>query len=169
MTRTLLILRHAKSDWSVNVCDFDRPLKKRGKQSAEKIGNWLIEQHIFPDYIVSSSAKRASQTIKRVVNHAGMDPTLIRYQEKIYLAELPDLLKILDDIPDQAETVMLVGHNPGMDELLEYNRMPGSEVLHRIRPLQYFDEYLLNGYYPLLSLFNHPGEDNFLTRYLRKE
>lgn len=120
MTRTLLILRHAKSDWSVDACDFDRPLKKRGKQSAEKIGNWLIEQHIFPDYIVSSPAKRASQTIKRVVNHAGMDPTLILYQEKIYLAELPDLLEILTDIPDQAEIVLLVGHNPGMDELLEY-------------------------------------------------
>ena len=118
--KTILLLRHAKSDWSVDVCDYDRPLKKRGKQSAEKIGNWLVGQHLFPDYILSSPAKRASQTIKRVVEQAEMDLELICYQEKIYLAELPDLLKTLANIPDQAERVLLVGHNPGMDELLEY-------------------------------------------------
>lgn len=120
MTRTLLILRHAKSDWSVDADDFDRPLKKRGKQSADQVGQWLAKQRIFPDYIVSSPAKRAFQTIKRVIKQAETDPSLIRTNKKIYLAELSDLLEVLSEIPGRAEQVMLVGHNPGMDELLEY-------------------------------------------------
>lgn len=120
MTRTLLILRHAKSDWGVDVDDFDRPLKKRGKHSADKVGQWLAEQHISPDCIVSSPAKRTMQTAKRVIKRAGINPARIRANKKIYLAELPDLLDALSEIPREAKLVLLVGHNPGVDELLEY-------------------------------------------------
>ncbi len=127
MTRELLILRHAKSDWSVAADDFDRPLKKRGKHNADQVGSWLFEQDILPDTIVSSPAKRTMQTVKRVAKQAGFDTVRINPNEKIYLADLSDLLEVLSGIPSSAENVMLVGHNPGMDELLEYLAGPVSD------------------------------------------
>lgn len=125
--RELLILRHAKSDWSVAADDFDRPLKKRGRHNAGQVGDWLVEQKIFPDVIVSSPAKRAMQTVRRVAKAAGFDPVRITPNEKIYLADLPDLLDALSEVPGSADKVMLVGHNPGMDELLEYLAGPVSD------------------------------------------
>lgn len=127
MMRTLLILRHAKSDWSVDVDDFDRPLKKRGRHSADQVGLWLVEQQITPDYIISSPAKRTMQTIKRVAKQGGFEPISIHTNEKVYLADLTDLLETLAEVPDQAQTVVLVGHNPGMDQLLEYLAGPVSD------------------------------------------
>lgn len=120
-SRRLILLRHAKSSWQHEVeSDFDRPLAKRGKQDAIKAGLWLKHQKLIPDLILSSPAKRARKTILKVCGELNFDTDDIRWIPEIYDASLNDLLKILKSCPDQAETVMMVGHNPGLEYLLEY-------------------------------------------------
>ncbi|MDH3899733.1 MAG: histidine phosphatase family protein, partial [Gammaproteobacteria bacterium] len=113
--RTLLLLRHAKSDWSAGTNDdFSRPLSKRGRKDSPKMGTWMKRNGLIPDYIVSSPASRARQTTELVCDAAGFDPGIITWNADLYLADLQTLLEIAGNSPDPANTVMLVGHNPGM-------------------------------------------------------
>ncbi len=118
--RQLLLLRHAKSDWSNNLADFDRPLAARGWNNAEKMGLWLQQQSLMPDYIVSSPAKRAQQTVEVVTEPIAIKLSEIHFDASIYEAGLSDLIKVLKQIPSDAQQVLLVGHNPGFDQLLAY-------------------------------------------------
>ncbi len=119
--RHLLLLRHAKSSWTTDVeSDFDRPLAKRGKQDAEKVGSWLNHQKLIPDLILSSPAKRARKTILTACHQIPIDTDDIQWFPEIYDAGLTDLIKVLRTCPDMAQTVLMVGHNPGMEYLLEY-------------------------------------------------
>jgi phosphohistidine phosphatase len=120
MTRELLLLRHGKSDWSVGVDDFYRPLKDRGKRAAQRIGVSLAQQKLVPDLIVSSPAERALVTAEKTCKAMGNGAQDIQKEERIYEAGLSDLLKVLADCPADAGRVMLVGHNPGLEELLEW-------------------------------------------------
>lgn len=120
MNRQLLVLRHGKSDWDVDVSDFDRPLKKRGKKAAQRMGAWLREQNLVPDYIVSSPAERAKNTAVILAKVMGLTAKQINYDSRIYAAVLSDLKAVLSDCPAKARRVMLVGHNPGLEELLIY-------------------------------------------------
>lgn len=124
--RELLILRHAKSAWdSPAATDFERPLNGRGKRDAPRIGTWLLAQGLQPDHVVASPARRARQTVRRVCRALGRDPASVDWQPRIYLASLPTLLTVLADCPVAARRVLLVGHNPGLEELLEYLGGPG--------------------------------------------
>ena len=118
MNRQLLILRHGKSDWGVNVNDFDRPLKKRGKKSAESMGFWLLQKDLVPDYVVSSPAERASNTTERLCEAMELTDQQIHYDSRIYEAYTHDLIAVLADGPANAERILLVGHNPGLEQLL---------------------------------------------------
>ena len=119
--RELYILRHAKSDWDSGAeSDFDRPLAKRGKKDAPAMGKWMAKQHLKIDYITSSPAERAKQTIYAVVKELGIAKKEIHFTEQIYMANLESLLKILEKTPKEAKHVMLVGHNPGLDDLLQH-------------------------------------------------
>lgn len=121
MSRQLLILRHAKSDWnSTASSDFDRPLSKRGKSDAPRIGNYLKEHDLVPDYVVASPAKRARQTAMAVCEQMGIEQSDIHYVADLYLASLQDFIALLDGIDEQVQRLMLVSHNPGVDELLLY-------------------------------------------------
>ena len=120
MSRTLLLLRHGKSDWSTGVDDFDRPLKKRGVNSALKIGRWLNDNTLAPDYIITSPAKRAFQTARILAKCAGIRKKDIDKDEHIYLASPESLLYVLESLPEQAKRIMLVGHNPGLEQLLYF-------------------------------------------------
>ena len=128
MTRELLILRHAKSDWETNaLTDYDRPLASRGKQDAPRIGAWLRAQRLVPDHIVSSPAKRARQTAKRVAKVVGLPTESIDWDDNVYAASAGSLLGALSRCPKKAQRVLLVGHNPGLEDLLRYlcgNRVP---------------------------------------------
>lgn len=120
-THHLLILRHAKSSWQSNVAtDFERPLNNRGKRDAPRIGRWLIQQGLIPDYIVSSPAKRANKTVTKVCAELELDNAQIRWDSRIYEANIGDLLRVLSECPESAKTVMLVGHNPGLELLTDY-------------------------------------------------
>ena len=120
-SRTLLLLRHGKSDWNTGaVDDFSRPLSKRGRRDSERMGNWLAEHDLLPGHIACSPAVRANQTALLVCKGAGMDTGCITHDKRLYHAGPGDLLKIIDDMPNTAERQMLVGHNPGLEDLLLY-------------------------------------------------
>ena len=72
MSRTLILLRHGKSDWSTDADDFDRPLKKRGRNASSKAGKWLHEKMLVPDFVITSRAKRAVQTAELACKSMGI-------------------------------------------------------------------------------------------------
>lgn len=117
MTHELLLLRHAKSDWSIEMDDFSRPLKKRGRRAAKRIGRWLYEQRLKPDTILSSPATRALETAQRVCRQLDIDESTIVCDPRIYEASAQTLLDILTTGCYQRR-VLLVGHNPGLEDLL---------------------------------------------------
>ena len=120
MTRELLILRHGKSDWGTGLDDFSRPITDRGKRSAQRIGVWLAEQGLQPDTVVSSPAERAITTTQKALKAMGGDALGIERDRRIYAAGLASLLAVLADAPVAAGRVLIVGHNPGLEELLEH-------------------------------------------------
>ncbi|MEN8179756.1 MAG: histidine phosphatase family protein [Pseudomonadota bacterium] len=120
MARELLILRHGKSDWSEDADDFHRPLKDRGKRAAQRTGVWLEQQGLLPDYIISSPAVRALETARKISKAMGMDSRQIKQEQAIYAASLSELLGVLGNCPKKAGRVMIVGHNPGFENLLTH-------------------------------------------------
>lgn len=127
MFRQLLILRHAKSDWTSNArTDFERPLAKRGKKEAPRMGTWLRQQKLVPDYVVSSPARRAKQTTLKVYEALNIKDLQIHWDPRIYEATTEELLNVLADCPSHAKRVLLVGHNPGLESLLMY--LCGSNI-----------------------------------------
>ncbi len=117
MTHELLLLRHAKSDWSVEMEDFSRPLKKRGRRAAKEVGRWLHEQHLKPDTILCSPAARTVSTALRVCRQLDLDESAVIYEPRIYEAEALTLLELLKSL-GHGHRVLLVGHNPGLENLL---------------------------------------------------
>ena len=121
MRRELLILRHAKSDWKSDAAsDFDRPLAKRGKKDAPRIGAWLYREGLMPDAVVSSPAERARETTLKVCKSLDFNKKAIAWDDAIYESELADLLAVLARCPADAATVLLIGHNPGLEELVRH-------------------------------------------------
>ncbi len=116
--RQLLLLRHGKSSWNTDVTDFYRPLKNRGKEAAQQIGDWLHNEMLVPDLILSSSATRAIATANEVANMTGV--TEITEVDDIYQSTVEGLLRILSNIPEQHNRTLIVGHNPGLEGLLLY-------------------------------------------------
>jgi phosphohistidine phosphatase len=116
--KTLLLLRHAKSSRDDPALrDFDRPLNDRGKDDAKLIGRYLQNQQLILDGVISSPAKRARRTTEIFLKSAGvsLEPAL---DERIYEAGLPQLLTVVLEINPRYEVALLVGHNPGFEDLL---------------------------------------------------
>jgi len=120
MTRELMLLRHAKSDWPVDVDDIDRPITDPGKRGIQRLGVWLAQQSMQPDFVVSSPAERAWTTTEKTIKAMGRGIDEVARDERIYNADLASLLAVLSDVPDTAERTLLVGHNPGMEDLIDY-------------------------------------------------
>ena len=119
MRHELLILRHAKSSWdSSALTDFDRPLSSRGTRDATRLGKWLAAQSLLPDLALCSAAERARQTA--ILALSPMEDTRMDYRESLYLAGLATLVNSIREQADSFDQLMLVGHNPGMDQLLIY-------------------------------------------------
>jgi phosphohistidine phosphatase len=116
--KTLLLLRHAKSSWKdTDVRDFDRPLNQRGLKTAPAVGRLIRKRKLEPSLVLSSPAERARQTTQLVIEAARLK-TELRYDERIYEATGTRLFEIVAQIEDEANIAMLVGHNPGLEELL---------------------------------------------------
>lgn len=127
--KTLYLLRHAKSSWDDPALkDFDRPLNKRGLKAAPKLGAYMLKEKLRPDVVLSSPALRAKQTTTMVCEAAGLSG-LINFDERIYEASVQRLFEIVAGFDKGISTAMMVGHNPGFEELLaaltgESQRMP---------------------------------------------
>lgn len=121
-------MRHAKSDWNTDAkSDFERPLNKRGEKDAPIMGRWLKENGLVPEIIVSSPALRAKQTTLCVADCIDFSVNSIIWEDSIYNASMSDLLDVIIDYSHKAEIMLMTGHCPGMDYLVEY--------LSRERPL----------------------------------
>src|SRR5262245_62152719 len=117
--KTLLLLRHAKSSWKdSNIDDHERRLKKRGRKEARKVGHLIAAENMMPDTIVSSSARRCRQTADEVIHHSNYRGD-VRLTVELYDADVAKLREFTGKLSDQASRVMLVGHNPGLEEFLE--------------------------------------------------
>jgi phosphohistidine phosphatase len=97
--------------------DFDRPLNKRGKHAAPLMGEVMKQRKVDPDVVLSSPSKRTRQTAKLAFESADLEPD-IHFEDKIYLASLEQLIRIVCSIDKSADSAMIIGHNPGMSELL---------------------------------------------------
>lgn len=115
---TLVLLRHAKSDWSGNEADIDRPLAKRGRRQASEAGQWLATHVDRIDLAVVSTAKRARATWDLVSAELGARPRT-RHDEGAYAASVGELLDIIRGLGEELGTVVLLGHNPGLEGLAE--------------------------------------------------
>lgn len=116
--RTVIVVRHAKSDWSSGGPDEARPLAERGRRDAPEIGRWLAGRDAPVDLVVCSPATRARQTW--ALAGAALRPRPpVRYEARVYAAGDKDLRSVLEELPDEVRTVVLVGHNPALSELVE--------------------------------------------------
>ncbi len=116
--KTLLVLRHAKSSWKhPETSDHDRPLNKRGKRDAPRMGRLVAARGLRPDVIVSSTAKRARLTADEVARHAGYEGS-VHLDRHLYLASPDEIVDVLRDAGGSARRVMVVGHNPGLEDLV---------------------------------------------------
>lgn len=116
-TKDLLLLRHAKSSWDDPLLDdFDRPLAKRGRNAARRMGDWLAAQAVRPDLILCSPAKRTRETLDLIAPALGPDMTA-EFDRDLYLATADDLLRRLQQVDSNVGTVLVIGHNPGLQDL----------------------------------------------------
>jgi phosphohistidine phosphatase len=119
-TRTLLLLRHGKSDWDAGAGDdFSRPLARRGTRNSKHMGRWLAAQGLRPDRVIASPAARTLRTATLVCKALDLPPEQIVQDERVYLASAATLLDLLRALPSAVQTAMLVGHNPGLENLLD--------------------------------------------------
>ncbi|MFE1442541.1 SixA phosphatase family protein [Streptomyces sp. NPDC058739] len=115
--RRLVVLRHAKSAWPEGVPDHERPLAGRGRRDAPEAGRALAEADCVPDLAVCSTAVRARRTWE-LASAEWATPPPVRYDERVYAAEVPDLLTVARGTPPAVQTLLLIGHNPGLEELV---------------------------------------------------
>jgi phosphohistidine phosphatase len=117
--KTLLLLRHAKSSWNDSeIDDHERPLKKRGKKDARRIGRLLKEENLLPELVLSSSAKRCRGTAEEVIQHSGYRGET-RLTLRLYEADAAALRECLSQVEDSIQRVLVIGHNPGLEDLLK--------------------------------------------------
>lgn len=131
--KTLGIFRHAKSDWNdARLRDFDRPLNKRGRKGAAVMGKHIRDQAVGWQRVLASPAVRVTQTLELACEAAGETPP-ITWDRRIYLANSATLMDVLRDQDGDPVSIILVGHNPGLEDLI-FDLVPddGSSPLRDI-------------------------------------
>ena len=119
--KKLFVVRHAKSSWDFpDLDDFSRPLNKRGKKNAPEMGKRMAKQGIKPDAIISSSAKRALSTARRIATELGFPRNRIVKEDQFYHGSNQDVIEIIQHVNDNINTLMIFGHNPGLTDLVNY-------------------------------------------------
>lgn len=126
MSKELYIIRHAKSDWSFELRDFDRPLSSRGFADAPVMAARVRENHPHIGCLVSSPAKRAITTAQIFAEVLGVPIKDIQIADRIYEASVSDLLGVINGLDDSLSTVAMFGHNPGFSALASY--LSGSDI-----------------------------------------
>jgi phosphohistidine phosphatase len=132
--KRLLVLRHAKSSWADSSQeDWQRPLNERGRRDAPRAGEWLKKRALMPDAIITSDAVRARTTAQAVAAALGYPRDVITHPA-LYHAKPSDVFDVLHDAAGNAKTVLIVGHNPGLEELVhkltgEHHGMPTTALV----------------------------------------
>jgi phosphohistidine phosphatase len=130
--RRIIVLRHAKADWP-DVPDQERPLADRGRRDAPETGRWLGGTGLVPELALCSPAVRTRETWKLVAHELSTRPRT-SYDERLYEATPGDLVAVVQELPDEVATVLLVGHNPGLQGLTEVlSGEAEGEALARLR------------------------------------
>jgi phosphohistidine phosphatase len=138
--KTLLLMRHAKSSWKDDsLADYDRPLNKRGRRDAPRMGRLIREEGLTPDAILCSGALRARMTAESVADQCGFEGE-ITILEELYASDPETLLEAINPLPEDYASVLLVAHNPGIEELVEaltgkYRRMPTGALAYLMLPV----------------------------------
>lgn len=141
--KTLLVLRHAKSSWDDPALDdHERPLNKRGKRDGPRMGDLMRDFGLMPDLVISSDAMRARLTAEAVAAAARYTGEIL-LDRRLYLASPADILSRLREVGGSARTVMIVGHNPGLEELVEHltgepQDMPTAALAQIVLPIAHW-------------------------------
>lgn len=115
--KVLYLLRHAKSSWAeVSLADDQRPLSKRGQQAGRRMAAYVAQRRYVPDLVLCSPALRARQTLELVRPSLGKDAQML-FEEDLYAASSAELLQTLRRLPEATGSVLVVGHNPGLQDL----------------------------------------------------
>jgi phosphohistidine phosphatase len=129
--KTLYLLRHAKSSWAdPDQRDFDRPLNARGQDAADLMGRWCRDYRLEPAKVMVSSAVRTRETVARLAAAWGRD-LAPEFHETLYLASADDLLSVVQGLPDALPSAMLIGHNPGLEDLAMLLARRGEGKTHK--------------------------------------
>jgi phosphohistidine phosphatase len=116
MSKRLYLLRHAKSSWKQpELADHDRPLASRGRRAAKAIARHLRERQIAPELVLCSTARRARETLERI--EPALATAAVRREPQLYRASADVLFERLRTVPDDVASVMLIGHNPAIEQL----------------------------------------------------
>jgi phosphohistidine phosphatase len=148
--KTLYVLRHAKSDWNdASLTDFERPLNERGLNAARKMGCFLRQREIVPDLIISSPARRARETAQ-IVKEAAEIAAEIHFEPRIYEANVGELIEIVSQVENDCEKLLIVGHNPGFEQLVEIlsgelQPMPTAALAEIELPIENWSETMRGG------------------------
>lgn len=148
MPKELLIMRHAKSSWDDDsMTDHERPLNPRGLRDAPRMAQFLNANKLVPDLIVSSDANRARSTANLISEHLNADQLQVEVIEDFYLAAPDVYLEYAQRLSDQYERPMFVGHNPGMEGLVnslaggQWENMPTAAVAHAVFEFDMWNEF----------------------------
>ena len=126
--KILLLLRHAKSSWKhPDLADFDRPLNKRGRKAAVRMGAFLAAEGLRPDGVLCSAARRAQDTWTLAAEALG-DKVPTKTYRSLYLAAPARLLEVIRRQPADLDRLLLIGHNPGMASLIRRLAGPQSDA-----------------------------------------
>jgi phosphohistidine phosphatase len=133
MKKTLLLMRHAKSDWNdATLSDFERPLNPRGRRSAPLMAEWLTEHDLVPDLVLSSTACRARETAE-IVTQTLQYRGPMQWSERLYHAPPAILIESIEQVSSQHNCLLLVAHNPGLESLVSslgetFSAMPTAAI-----------------------------------------
>ena len=116
--RRLMLLRHAKSNWPAGVADRDRPLAARGREAAPMMGGYLAEELLLPDLVLISPAQRTVETWEMVAPMLPEKPAT-HYEPRIYEAKASALLHVAQETEPAVKALLMIGHNPGFEELAQ--------------------------------------------------
>lgn len=135
--KTLLLLRHAKSSWTdPAVADFDRPLDRRGRVAARRMGRYLADEGLVPDLILCSAAQRARETLA-FLQHRFDANRAVRIEKALYNATPAQIVRVLETADAAADCVMVIAHNPGMEELARTLAKAGDKKARRRMLVKY--------------------------------
>ena len=157
--KTLLVLRHAKSSWNDPALDdHERPLNKRGRRDGPRMGELLRESRLTPDVIISSDAVRARLTAEAVAGAARYAGEIL-LDQRLYMASPAGILSVLRTVREtKAETVMIVGHNPGLEQLVgqltdDPQDLPTAALAQIVLPIDQWRHLTLSTRGTLLGLW----------------